>query len=225
MAEKFLNFVIDNLISFGSYNYFFALAILILCGFGLPIPEDITLVAAGLVSGFHATNPHIMLVICFVGVLGGDATMYMLGRTFGYRIQKFKPMRKILPPSRFAKVQREFTKHGIWVLFFARFMPGLRSPIFLAAGMSHRIPFSQFILMDGFAALISVPVWIYLGYYFADSLPTLLNYVQDGQHVIHVIIGTILVLILIIWLKSFIKKKLAAKASKSVDVNDDSNKQ
>ncbi|MEE1340471.1 MAG: DedA family protein [Succinivibrionaceae bacterium] len=214
MAEKFLQFVIDNLTDFGWYNYLFAFAILILCGFGLPIPEDITLVSGGLISGLKATNPHIMLVICFAGVLIGDSTMYILGKTFGYRIQNFRPMRKVLPPERFAKVQDQFTKYGIWVLFFARFMPGLRSPIFLAAGMSHRIPFSHFILMDGTAALISVPVWVYLGYYCADSLPKLLEYVKDGQSVVHVIIGIALALVLFIFLKGYIKKKIAQKAQK-----------
>ncbi len=211
MAEKFLQFVIDNLTSFGWYNYLFAFLILILCGFGLPVPEDITLVAGGVVSGLKATDPHIMLVVCFAGVLIGDSTMYILGKTFGYKIQRFKPIRKILPPSRFAKVQNEFTKHGIWVLFFARFMPGLRSPIFLAAGMSRRIPFSQFIVMDGLAAIISVPVWVYLGYYFADSLPDLLRYVQDGQNIVHVIIGLIILLVLFFWVKSAVKKKMLGK--------------
>ena len=81
MVEQILNWVIENLTSFGMYNYFFAFGMLILCGFGLPIPEDITLVAAGVVSGFHATNPHVMLVICFIGVLLGDGIVYMLGKT------------------------------------------------------------------------------------------------------------------------------------------------
>ena len=90
-------------------------------------------------------------------------------------------------------------------------MPGLRSPIFLAAGMSRRIPFSQFIVMDGLAAIISVPVWVYLGYYFADSLPDLLRYVQDGQNIVHVIIGLIILLVLFFWVKSAVKKKMLGK--------------
>ncbi|MGN1392834.1 MAG: DedA family protein [Succinivibrionaceae bacterium] len=212
MAEKILNWVAESLTGFGLYNYLFAFGILILCGFGLPIPEDITLVAGGLVSGLKATDPHIMLLVCFAGVLLGDSTMYILGRTFGYRIQKFKPIRKILPPRRFAQVQRQFAKHGIWVLFFARFMPGLRSPIFLAAGMSHRIPFTHFILMDGFAALISVPVWVYIGYYFADQLPKLLEVVKDGQGIMHVIVGGIILFIAFLLIKSYIHKKIDAKS-------------
>lgn len=212
MAEKFLTWVSVYLYDFGYYNYIFAFGILILCGFGLPIPEDITLVAGGLVSGLKATNPHVMLVVCFAGVLLGDSTMYILGKTFGYKIQKFKPMRKILPPRRFAMVQRQFAKRGIWVLFFARFMPGLRSPIFLASGMSRRIPFLHFICMDGFAALISVPVWVYIGYFFADQLPKLLEVVHDGQGVMHLIVGGIVLLVVFLVVKSYIHKKMNNKS-------------
>ncbi|MEE1285961.1 MAG: DedA family protein [Ruminobacter sp.] len=211
MAEQLLNWVTENLISFGYINYLFVFLILILCGFGAPIPKDLILVAAGLVSGLKATNVHIMLVICFAGVLLGDATMYILGRIFGYRIQKFKPMRKILSPRRFAQVQRQFTKHGIWVLFFARFMPGLRLPIYLSAGMSRRISLLHFLLIDGIASLISVPIWIYLAYYLASNLEELLKKVQLGQSIMHIIAVTIVLFVVFLFAKNYIKKKIKAK--------------
>jgi membrane protein DedA with SNARE-associated domain len=224
MAEQLLKWVTENLTSFGYMNYLFAFFILILCGFGVPIPEDIILVAGGLVSGLKATNVHIMLAVCFAGVLLGDSTMYILGRTFGYRIQKFKPMRKILPPRRFAQVQRQFTKHGIWVLFFARFMPGLRSPIFLSAGMSRRIPFLHFLLMDGIAALISVPVWIYLAYFLADNLEELLKKVQQGQSIMHIFVAAIVLFVVFLFTKNYIKKEIKAKqeAEKKAEENNNS---
>lgn len=211
MAEQLLNWVTENLISFGYINYLFVFLILILCGFGAPIPKDLILVAAGLVSGLKATNVHIMLAVCIIGVVLGDATMYILGRIFGYRIQKFKPMRKILSPRRFAQVQRQFTKHGIWVLFFARFMPGLRLPIYLSAGMSRRISLLHFLLIDGIASLISVPIWIYLAYYLASNLEELLKKVQLGQSIMHIIAGAIMLFVVFLLAKNYIKKKIKAK--------------
>ena len=211
MAEQLLNWVTENLISFGYINYLFVFLILILCGFGAPIPKDLILVAAGLVSGLKATNVHIMLVVCITGVVLGDATMYILGRIFGYRIQKFKPMRKILPPRRFAQVQRQFTKHGIWMVFFARFMPGLRLPIYLSAGMSRRISLLHFLLIDGIASLISVPIWIYLAYYLANNLEELLKKVQLGQSIMHIIAVTIVLFVVFLFAKNYIKKKIKAK--------------
>jgi membrane protein DedA with SNARE-associated domain len=211
MAEQLLKWVTENLISFGYMNYLFVFFILILCGFGAPIPKDLILVAAGLVSGLKATNVHIMLAVCIIGVVLGDATMYILGRIFGYRIQKFKPMRKILSPRRFAQVQRQFTKHGIWVLFFARFMPGLRLPIYLSAGMSRRISLLHFLLIDGIASLISVPIWIYLAYYLASNLEELLKKVQLGQSIMHIIAVTIVLFVVFLLAKNYIKNKIKAK--------------
>ena len=167
--------MLDFLIAFFSdYGYIAVFGILILCGFGLPVPEDITLVSGGVISGLGMTNPHTMLAVGLAGVLIGDSTMFLAGRIFGYRIQKIRMFRKILSPRRFSHIQRKFKQYGLGLLFVARFLPGLRSPIFLVAGMSRRISYFTFILMDGIAALISVPVWVYLGFFFAVKLDLLL---------------------------------------------------
>ena len=131
---------------FTDYGYFAVFFILLICGFGVPIPEDITLVAGGIISGLGFADVHTMFFVCMAGVLLGDGTMFMLGRTFGERILNFPPIRRILPPHRFAHVQEKFAKYGNWVLFVARFLPGLRSPIFVTAGMSRQMSFLRFYL-------------------------------------------------------------------------------
>lgn len=219
MLEKTLNWIVENLTDFGYWNYIFAFLILILCGFGVPIPEDITLVAGGLVSGLKATNVWIMLGVCFAGVLMGDASMYTIGRIFGYRILQIKFMRRFITPERFESVQAQFEKYGIWVLFAARFMPGLRSPIFMAAGMSQRVPFAHFIIMDGLAALISVPVWVFIAYYCAESLEDLIKNVNSAQSVMHYVILAIVLIAIFIVTKSYIKKKAKKKAEKLAAAN------
>ena len=168
--------MLDFLVSFFvQYGYAAVFAILILCGFGLPVPEDITLVSGGIISGLGYTNPHIMCIVGLLGVLIGDSTMFLGGRIFGYRIQRIRTFRKILSPRRFSQIQQKFKKYGLGLLFVARFLPGLRSPIYLVAGMSRRISFLTFIIMDGLAAIISVPVWIYLGFFFADNRDLLMS--------------------------------------------------
>ena len=219
MLEKTLNWIVENLTDFGYWNYIFAFIILILCGFGVPIPEDITLVAGGLVSGLKATNVWIMLGVCFAGVLMGDASMYTIGRIFGYRILQIKFMRRFITPERFESVQAQFEKYGIWVLFAARFMPGLRSPIFMAAGMSQRVPFAHFIIMDGLAALISVPVWVFIAYYCAESLEDLIKNVNSAQSVMHYVILAIVLISIFIVTKAYIKKKAKKKAEKLAAAN------
>lgn len=208
--------MLDFLIEFFTdYGYIAVFGILILCGFGLPVPEDITLVSGGVISGLDLANPHTMCVVGLAGVLIGDSTMFLAGRIFGYRIQKLKTFRRILSPRRFSHIQRKFKQYGLSLLFVARFLPGLRSPIFLVAGMSRRISYLTFILMDGFAALISVPVWVYLGYFFADNLDLLMEYVKDVQTMIYLALGLVLAIVLIIYLKRRFHSKLKTFSDES----------
>lgn len=230
-----INSLVEFLLPYQEYSYFLVFGILIGCGFGLPIPEDVVLVTGGILSGLGAESTHLnellyMLSVSMIGVLLGDSIMYILGRTLGYRIQKFKPMRMILPPKRFAQVQKLFNKYGIWVLFVARFLPVLRSPTFLAAGMSRRVGFIKFILMDGFAALISVPIWVLIGHYGAQNRENLANWLKDSKIALLVFtVSIVTILGLYIYKKvkqERIKKdeKLAESQKKLASQNDD-NKQ
>ena len=209
--------MLDTLVAFfGEYGYIAVFACLILCGLGVPVPEDITLVSGGVISGLALANPHIMCAIGLAGVLAGDSTMFLAVRIFCYRVHRLKFFRKVVSPQRFSQIQRKFKKHGLGLLFVARFLPGLRSPIYLVAGMSHRISYITFIVMDGLAALISVPVWIYLGYFFADNLDILMEYVHDVQKAIFLALGLLAVIIAVIYFKKKFHSKMQDEKSEEV---------
>lgn len=196
------NNTMDLLISiFSDYGYLAVFVMLLLCGFGLPIPEDITLVAGGIIAGLGYADVHTMFAVCMAGVLIGDGIMFTLGHHFGQRILAFAPVRRLVTPQRFAQVQEKFVKYGNWVLFIARFLPGLRSPIFIVAGMSRRISIWRFILMDGLAASISVPVWVYLGDYGAYNRQWLLDMISRGQAGIYSLLGIGALIIIIIYIR------------------------
>ena len=180
---------------FQQFGYAAVFFVLVICGFGIPIPEDVTLVAGGVISGLGYTNVHIMFFVGMAGVLVGDGLMFVLGRIYGTQILRFRPIAKLMPPKRYAQVQQQFDKHGNRVLFGARFIPGLRSPIFLTAGMSGKVSFWQWLIMDGLAALISVPIWIYLGDFGAENRDWLMHKIHQFQN------GFMgLVVILTLWL-------------------------
>lgn len=194
---------------FTSYGYFAVFLVLLICGFGVPIPEDITLVAGGIISGLGYTDVHVMFAVGMAGVLVGDGIMFTLGRVYGERVLRFRLISKVMTPERFEAVQEKFSKYGNWVLFVARFLPGLRSPIFLTAGMTRRVSYWRFLMMDGFAALISVPVWVYLGYFGARNRAWLMHVVHQGQAGILLLIALLgIVLGVVFWRK---KKKADAQ--------------
>lgn len=184
---------------FQQFGYAAVFFVLVICGFGVPIPEDVTLVAGGVISGLGYANVHVMFAVGMMGVLVGDGIMFMLGRIYGQKILRVRFVARLMPPKRYAQVQEKFDKYGNRVLFVARFLPGLRSPIFLTAGMTGKISFWQWLIMDGVAALISVPIWIYLGNWGAENRELLIHKMHQFQNGFMVVIVAIVAWVAWYW--------------------------
>lgn len=188
--------LLDTLISLFTENGYVAVfVVLMICGFGLPIPEDITLVAGGVIAGLGYANVHVMCAVGIAGVLAGDILMFVIGRVWGTRALRLRWVAFLLTPRRYARVQAQFTRHGTRLMFIARFLPGLRSPIYLTAGMTRRVSFMKFLLLDGLAALISVPIWVYLGHYGAQNHEWLLTWLGRGKVVVFAVLAVVAVLV------------------------------
>ena len=197
---------------FTDYGYFAVFLVLLACGFGVPIPEDVSLVAGGVIAGLGYANVHWMVAVGMAGVLVGDGFMFMMGKVFGEKVMRFRPIAKVLTPARFRMVQQKFVRYGNWVLFLARFLPGMRTAVFVSAGMSRKVSFWRFLIMDGFAALISVPAWVYLGHWGASNLEDLMKWVHRGQAGILAVVGAVLLIVGIVWWKRW-RKRRAENAS------------
>lgn len=177
------------------YGYLAVFFILLLCGMGVPIPEDVTLVAGGVLAGVGAANVHLMVVVSYLGVMLGDSAMFCLGHFFNDSLRKSRWFRKILSPQRMMRIDYLYARYDNRVLFMARFMPGLRAPAFVMAGMNQRIPFWRFLLIDGAAALVSVPIWVYIGEYGAEKHEWLLSVIRDFKW----LLAGIAVVVVVVW--------------------------
>ncbi len=183
---------------FTDYGYIAVFLVLLICGFGVPIPEDVSLVAGGVISGLGYANVHYMVLIGMLGVLIGDSCMFLAGRYYGHRLLQQRYFARMMTPERYTAVQDKFERYGARVLFVARFLPGLRAPIYLSAGMSGRVSYLRFLLLDGAAALISVPVWVYLGYYGASNHEWMIKWLARGQSFI-LFFSAIVLIFVAIW--------------------------
>jgi len=147
--------------------------VLLLCGLGLPIPEDIVLIAAGVLGESLGRSWIEVSALMYAGVLGGDCITFFAGRHVGGWLLTSRWFQRIVSPDKQAKVAGFFHRYGPMGLFIGRFLPGLRAPIFFTAG-SMKVPFWKMLLFDGVAALISVPVFVWLGHWlwakFQDDL-------------------------------------------------------
>lgn len=192
----------------GLKAYALILGVLFACGIGVPIPEDITLISAGILASKGSISFIGANIAGFVGVLVGDMLLFFIGKKFGRRVFTWPIFRKIFTEERIQKAEVKILKHARKVCFTARFMPGLRAPIYLTAGIM-KVPTKTFIFQDGFAALISVPVWVYVGYIFGNNIEEALEY----AHNINVVIITILMIFLVIFLyRKFVLNKGAGES-------------
>lgn len=196
--------------------YGFIILFMTASSFGLPIPEEMTLVSAGLVafmaanpaqfpppvSGAEGVNLFTLCVVCFVAVLFSDLLIYFLGKTFGQKIVKSKFVSQKIGQERFEKINGLFDKYSHWACGIFRFTPGVRFPGHLSCGIMN-VPVWKFLLIDGFAAAISVPTQVY---FVATYGEVILEKIKEFK----IILLCLIVIIVLIWLA---KKLLTRKKS------------
>ncbi len=203
-SSSIVHKVIDFLSALsGFHTYCLILGVLFVCGMGVPIPEDITLITAGLLAGQGKISMAGAMIVGFIGVLIGDTILFLIGKKYGRKVFTWPFFRKIFTEARIVKAELQIMSHAKKICFTARFMPGLRAPIFLTAGIM-KVPFKTFFFQDGLAALLSVPVWIYLGYWFSDNIDEALKYAREINYVI---IGLIVIAIAVFFYKRWKEKK------------------
>ena len=168
------------------WKYLGVFGTLLAAGLGLPIPEELPIVTAGAMVGHDATpDPndltgtnlrwYIMLPVCILGVVIGDGFLYTIGRVWGYRVLNIRWVRtRLLTPEKRERIERNFHRYGIWILLGARLLPGIRSPIFLMAGIN-RLPVRKFLLADGLYAIPGVSALFFLAYVFTDQFVDLVR--------------------------------------------------
>jgi membrane protein DedA with SNARE-associated domain len=159
--------------------YSAVLFLLTASSFGLPIPEEVTLVSVGLLAylasqpdkfpppypGADPVNIYALMIVCFVAVFGSDALVYFIGKYGGRNLKKRPSWKKFFRSRAFRKAEVWTKHHGAIMSGVFRFTPGLRFPGHMICGMMG-LPFWKFALVDGGAALLSVPtqVWFVANY-------------------------------------------------------------
>jgi membrane protein DedA with SNARE-associated domain len=194
-----------------SWLYEALAGILLLCGLGLPVPEDISLISAGYLAHRGVVNVHWVFVVCFLAVLGGDSLAFVMGRLFGTRLLESKLAKRFFRPRKQLRVRAYFRKFGSKVIFIARFLPGLRFSIFLSAG-TLRVRPSVFIIYDALAALVSVPLLVYLAWIFGDSIDHVVSWARRSEYGILALVGVAAIWVAAKMLRKRRREKKAAPA-------------
>jgi membrane protein DedA with SNARE-associated domain len=168
------------------FTYAGLFAVLMLCGLGLPLPEDVALLAGGYLVHRGLIRYPLTLVVALLGVVSGDNSLFFLGRHFGSGLVKYfgvsRPGRQI----QIERIKNFMERHGHRAIFYARFLAGLRALVYLSAG-SFGVRPTVFLIYDLLGAIISVPIVVSLGYLFGKQLEMLVHYLGGFERLVMVV--------------------------------------
>jgi membrane protein DedA with SNARE-associated domain len=171
----------ENLVAHLGYVGF--AAVLILGGLGLPVPEEVPIILAAVLSRKETIWWPLAFLSCLFGVIVGDFVVYFIGYFYGEKVLSFRMTRKFLTKARETQIKGYFQRHGIKILLLGRFAVGFRTAAYLTAGIL-KLPAFKLFLTDLGAATFSTTLMFGIGWLFAYQIESATKQIQAWQHAI-----------------------------------------
>jgi pimeloyl-ACP methyl ester carboxylesterase/membrane protein DedA with SNARE-associated domain len=138
------------------------------------VSEDLTLLTAGALAGQGQISLTLAIAACFVGVFVGDSLLYLAGRFFGRTVVKSVPLRWFVSETSLDRGAAWLGKNGMTAVFLSRVTPGLRLPIYFAAGVL-KTNFALFALFFAIADIVWTPILVGAVAWFSKGAESIIN--------------------------------------------------
>lgn len=186
--------------------YLFVVVVMFLSSFGLPVPEEFSIVSLGVLSYMgsrpdlypppYEGAPHVAVVpsmlVCSLSIYMSDFCVYSLGRYFGPTLFSSSWFQRSVPEKRLKTVKAWARRWGSVVPGLFRLIPGVRFPGHLLCGALGIKPLT-FLAVDGAVVLTFVPTQIFLVSYFGESV---VHFIKRFQLILGVLCALILLVLL-----------------------------
>ncbi|MGW5867639.1 DedA family protein [Streptomyces sp. NPDC055239] len=123
---------------------------------GIPLPGEIVLVSAALLSSQHGElNPVVLGICATAGAIIGDSIGYAIGRKGGRPLLAWleRKFPKHFSAANVGSAEQSFQKWGMWAVFFGRFVALLRIFAGPLAGVL-RMPYWKFLIANVLGGII-----------------------------------------------------------------------
>ena len=108
---------------FATYGLIAVFLSLVLTPVGNPVPEDISLLAGGMIAGTGQTSIWTALAVGYAGVMLGDCVAWAMGRRVGLKPGGF--LSRAVGAKQVARLQRFYQRFGDWTIVICRQLPGI----------------------------------------------------------------------------------------------------
>ncbi|HEV3205013.1 MAG TPA: DedA family protein [Gemmataceae bacterium] len=182
MGDAFQTFI-DQ---YATYGYPILFGGVLLENAGIPVPGETAVLVAGFLSsppGGNRFQIGWVILLTVVAAVIGDNLGFWFGRRLARpRLQQGRRF-LFLTPKTLELAESYFDRYGLWTIFFARFITGLRVIGALAAGTAG-MPWPKFLLANASGALAWAVTMTLLGYFFGHSWELLHHYLGRGGLII-----------------------------------------
>lgn len=181
----------------GAPAYALVFAALAGSGFGLPINEDLLLLAAAALTLHGIMEPVPLAIVAWTGILLADTLVFHWGHRFGARLLRHRLAARALPPGRLEAMQARVRRWGPAALALVRFLPGLRSAVLFAAG-SLKLRHRDLWLYDGLAGAVEIPLLVWTVRALGGQWQAVVGHLERWQSVL-LPAAAVLVLVAVGW--------------------------
>ncbi len=101
-----------------------------------PVPSDTFVVLGGVLADRGSLEPIPVLVTAWLANVTGAMFVFSVARRRGPEFFASRWGRRLLRPHQFDRVSSFYERHGLWAIFFSRFLPVLRVVIPTFAGFT-----------------------------------------------------------------------------------------
>ena len=178
------------------FPYVGLFVLLVLGVIGFPFPEDAILILCGFLIASGVVKPAPALIVVASGMLMTDYFLYYVGRKYGRKVVAHRRFRKIISARREVSLEKIFRRWGVLAILLGRHLVGLRSQIFLVAGIL-RMPRARFVLADAASSIVTMTIMVGAGYWGGSTLDLIKKDMKEAQYALLILIAIIAVALLI----------------------------
>lgn len=191
------------------FGYLAVAGFVLVESFGVPVPAQTLLIAAGAYSGTGRLNVAVVAAVGFLAATCGDSIGYWIGRLGGRRLVLRIGRYVLLTEQRLTRAEGVFERHGTKIVIVARFVDGLRQFNGIVAGVV-RMPWWRFLAANATGALVWAVVWSVVGHAAGAHLGPLLHTARRFEPLLLGLVGAV---VLVLGTRWWLRRRVSRSGS------------
>lgn len=188
----------------GALSYLGVFIIGLLANIVIPVPEEVSLITLGYLSGIGAFHIILVVPLIVIGLLISDLLIYWLSKKGSKITQTF--YHKFFA-SQFQFLQNIDNERLEKIILFSRFFAFFRFLAPFLGGM-YKVPVRRFIYLEVLSISLYSSVYLFLGFFLRNQVEKIISGVNIIEHVVLGLFLLVGATALFTWLKQYFTKNV-----------------